>query len=320
MSKIEYFQALWAIMRYANNIKGEKIEVSFTGEKAICCDCGSEVHGRKGQIRAAYWKHPNNSDCDRWYEPITKWHIDWQNEFPKDYQEISLLDNETGEIHRADIQLPSGFVIEVQNSPIKISEIKQREKFYGKNGLIWILNGYNLAKQSRVSFNFEKQIFAVSSEIPSYIEEFSDYNMDSINELFWDSSLINEIRNHDKIKNIDNQNGNQYWFEYKARINYEELVDNIEDELYQIIINLYGYRKYREIIEHFETKIHLVSENRYLNVELDKLYWRKFIDLMEYPVFIDNIEGLPDNCVLWYQKRQIIEKYDLIKEIGRAHV
>ena len=303
-------------MRYANNIKGEKIEVSFSGEKAKCRDCGFEVHGRKGRIRTAYWKHPNNSDCDKWHEPITKWHIDWQNEFPKDYQEISLLDEETGEIHRADIQLPSGIVIEVQNSPIKVDELEQREKFYGKNGLVWILNGKSLAKQSKVSYNFEKQIFAISSEIPSYIEEFRDYNMDSINEMLWDSNIIREISNHNKIKDIENQNGNYYWFEFQESIDFDELVEKIDNELYQILIELYGYSKYREIIKYFETKIHFVKEDRFSNIRLDKLYWRKFIDFMEYPVFIDNIEGLPNNYVFWYQKGQIIKKNDLIKGLN----
>lgn len=303
-------------MRYANNIKGDKIEVSFSGEKAICRDCGSEVHGRKGRIRTAYWKHPNNSDCDKWHEPITKWHIDWQNEFPKDYQEISLLDSKTGDIHRADIQLPTGFVIEIQNSPIKIDEIEQRELFYGKNGLVWVLNGKKLAKLSRVSYNFERQIFAISSEIPSYIDEFTEYNMDSINEMFWNSKFMDEIHSHNKIKNIENQNGNYFWFEFKEPIDFDRIVEKIDDELYQILIDLYGYNKYRDIIKYFETKTHFVREDRFLNVRLDKLYWRRFIDLMEYPVFIDNIEGLPNNYVFWYQKNQIIEKDDFIKDLN----
>lgn len=303
-------------MRYANNKNGNKIEVSFSGERAICPDCGSEVHGRKGRIRAAYWKHPNNSDCDRWYEPITQWHIDWQNKFPKEYQEISLLDQETGEIHRADIRLPSGFVIEVQNSPIKIYEIEQRENFYGKSGLAWILNGNNLAKQSKVTYKFEKQIFAISLEIPSYIEDFSEYNMDSINYMFGSSKIMNKIRRHDKIKKIDIQNGNYHWFEFKAVVNFEELVEKIDDELYQILTYLYGYDKYCEIIDRFETKIYFINEDMFLNIKLHKLYWRKFIDLMTYPVFIDNIKGIPNNCILWYQKRQIIKKHDFIKNLN----
>jgi len=302
-------------MRFAKNKNGKRIKVSFSGEKAICLDCDSEVFGRKGRIKVPYWTHPNNSDCDSWYEPTTQWHLDWQNQFPIEYQEISQVDNQTGEIHRADIKLPNGTVIEVQNSPIKIEEIEQRENFYGKENLIWILNGGNLTKQSRINYQFEKQIFAISHEIPHYIEEIPEYNMDDFNYEFWDSKIIDELRNHPSIKKLDNQNGNYFLFEFNKEIGFQGTINKIEDETNRILNNLYGNKKYLKIIKFFDTQLHFVPNDNFKYIEFEKKYWRKFIDKMDFPVLIDNLNGLDKNLIFWYQKNKILTKNDFIKNI-----
>ncbi len=302
-------------MRYAKDNKGNKIKVSYSGEKAICRDCNSEVFGRKGRIKVPYWTHPNNSDCDSWYEPITQWHLDWQNNFHNEYQEISQVDIQTGEIHRADVKLPNGTVIEVQNSPIKIEEIEQRENFYGKENLVWILNGGNLTKQSSIKYNFEKQIFAISYEIPHYIEDFSDYNMDDFNLQFWESEIIEEIRKHPNIKKFDNQNGNYFLFEFNQKIEFQRVISKLNDETYKILCDLYGNKRYLEIIKLFETQIHFVPQDNFKHIEFEKKYWRKFIDKMEFPVLIDNINGLNKNLIFWYQKNVILNKNEFIENI-----
>jgi len=302
-------------MRFAKNKNGDKIKVSFSGEKAICRDCDSEVFGRKGRIRVPYWTHRNNADCDSWNEPITKWHLDWQNKFPDEYQEVSQIDTHTGDIHRADIKLPNGTVIEVQNSPIKVEEIEQRESFYGKGNLVWILNGGNLTKKSRINYRFEKQEFAISHIIPYYIEDFPEYNMDDFNIKFLDSKILKEIRKHQNIREVDQQNGNHYMFDFSINIDFQDLTDKIEDETYRILCDLYGYKGYLKIIELFETRVHFVPKDNYKQIEFEKKYWRKFIDLMEFPVLIDNINGLDKNLLYWYQKNKILVKNEFIENI-----
>ena len=90
-------------MRYALDNEGNKIEVSSSGEKGICPGCGSNVYGRYGMVNKEHWYH-KVKNCDNWYEPITEWHLNWQNIFPENYREIALK-SETGEIHIADIRL-----------------------------------------------------------------------------------------------------------------------------------------------------------------------------------------------------------------------
>ncbi|TDG37055.1 competence protein [Pedobacter changchengzhani] len=74
-----------------------------------------------------------------YYRRETPWHRDWKLAFPKHYREISFLDETLNEIHRADVCTPCKTIIEFQNSPITLTELKSREAYY-KN-LIWVLNG-----------------------------------------------------------------------------------------------------------------------------------------------------------------------------------
>jgi len=58
----------------------------------------------KRRVRPKYWSHKEKS-CDNWYEPITDWHLKWQNYFPKNNREITIKDTEKNIYHRADIKL-----------------------------------------------------------------------------------------------------------------------------------------------------------------------------------------------------------------------
>jgi len=301
-------------MRFARNSKGKRIEVSFSKEEAYCPGCNSVVYGRKGRFVDPYWRHPNNSDCDSWNEPITKWHIDWQNNFPEECQEISLVDKETGELHRADVKLYNNLVIEIQNSPIKPDEIEQREDFYGTERLIWILNGKNLAKQSEVFYYFEEQICAISVEIPSFLDG-CNYEMDDINMEFWSTEFIKESYIDKRVKKIENQNGYYYWFEFNTKIDFDSFIEQIQGVLNDIIINLYGRDCYYKIMDQVVINTHFVPYDRYYSIDFEKKYWRKFIDLMKFPVLFDNIKGLDEDLLYWYQENRIISKKEFLKNI-----
>lgn len=114
-------------------------------EQAICPCCQQKVFAKCGTIKIWHWAHESLADCDDWYEPMTQWHLDWQQQFPENWREIIIRDRyfSTGTIHRADIQLPNGVVIEFQNSPISPQEILKREGFYRK--MIWVVNAQNFS-------------------------------------------------------------------------------------------------------------------------------------------------------------------------------
>jgi competence protein CoiA len=129
-------------MKYSlvDNIKSEP----FKGGKGNCILCGRETIAKCGIIKVHHWAHKSLKNCDPWWENETEWHRKWKNYFPNEWQEIIHFDEITGEKHIADVKTSNGLVIEFQNSPMSIEELKSREKFY-KN-MIWIINGKSFKK------------------------------------------------------------------------------------------------------------------------------------------------------------------------------
>ncbi len=107
--------------------------------KGICPHCNSEVIAKCGRIKIWHWSHKSRNLCDPWWENETEWHRSWKDCFPEDWQEISHIDELSGEKHIADVKSPFGLVIEFQHSAFKDDERNAREKFYGN--MIWIVDG-----------------------------------------------------------------------------------------------------------------------------------------------------------------------------------
>jgi hypothetical protein len=104
-----------------------------------CPHCGEEVISKCGKVKVWHWAHKSREVCDPWWENETEWHRAWKDNFPKEWQEISALDPETGETHIADVKTPHGMVVEFQHSVMPIEEMAARERFYGN--MIWIVDG-----------------------------------------------------------------------------------------------------------------------------------------------------------------------------------
>jgi len=126
-------------MRYAN-LNNNRVEASKDVIGAVCPVCGSSVFPACGNVNVHHFRHKDKADCDPWYEPMSEWHIKWQNEFPESFREIVLVKDQN--IHRADILNSKGTILEFQNSPISEDQIISRENFY--ENMIWIFNGNNI--------------------------------------------------------------------------------------------------------------------------------------------------------------------------------
>lgn len=129
-------------MKFAlvDNIKVEATK----GAKGICPSCGTKLLAICGQVRINHWRHKRESNCDPWWENETEWHRSWKNTYPDEWQEISLLDEKTGEKHIADVRTNHDLVIEFQHSHIDPKERTSRENFY-KN-MVWIVDGTRLKR------------------------------------------------------------------------------------------------------------------------------------------------------------------------------
>ena len=175
-------------MKYAL-VDGIKTEATPKAQGKCLC-CGVEVIAKCGEKRAWHWAHKNNEECNySKKEPKTQWHLDWQNYFPKEWQEVRCTDEQTGEIHIVDIKTTNGLVVEFQHSAINPEERSSREQFH-KN-MTWVVDGTRLKYDfKRFTKNIENlQPFRISnSEIP-----FSLYTVNWVDEILpksWLSATV----------------------------------------------------------------------------------------------------------------------------------
>lgn len=110
------------------------------GLKGVCESCGAPAQAKCGPIVRWHWAHAGRRHCDPWMENEGPWHKAWKEMFPFEWRENVRFDTATGEKHVADIQRADGLVIELQNSPMPLDEMRSREQFYGER-MIWVVNG-----------------------------------------------------------------------------------------------------------------------------------------------------------------------------------
>jgi len=108
-------------------------------KKGQCPVCSNDVVSKCGSKNIWHWAHMGKKHCDSWWEPETKWHREWKDKYPIEWQEVIHFDEISGEKHISDVKTATGLIIEFQNSPISSEELKQREAFY--KSIVWIING-----------------------------------------------------------------------------------------------------------------------------------------------------------------------------------
>lgn len=123
-------------MKFAE-VNGQRHEAQ-PGFSGMCPTCTAAVIAKCGHHRVWHWAHKGSRVCDQWWEPETKWHRDWKNRFPAEWQEVVHI-AQSGEKHVADIETASGMVIEFQHSFLQVEERMAREAFYRK--MVWVVDG-----------------------------------------------------------------------------------------------------------------------------------------------------------------------------------
>jgi hypothetical protein len=84
-----------------------------------------------GPIVTWHWAHKAGRDCEPWSEPESAWHLAWKARFRAAGAEIEVPIVRGRCVHRADVMLPGGRVVELQHGFLPASAIRQREAFYG---------------------------------------------------------------------------------------------------------------------------------------------------------------------------------------------
>lgn len=115
--------------------------------RSTCPSCDTPLIAKCGEINMWHWAHESLIECDPWYEGISLWHINWQNQVKESCREVVV-----GK-HRADIKLSNGKVFEIQRSIISVGDIAARESHY--QDMAWIFDAsafqHNLHIKEKVS-------------------------------------------------------------------------------------------------------------------------------------------------------------------------
>lgn len=202
--------------------------------------------------------------------------------------------------------LDNGLVIEVQNSPIIIKEVSQRENFYNKKGLIWILNAKNLIPKSSFVNFFKPDICRVQILFKS--KYYSRFEAKDIIEAL----LEREYHSLSFLKMVGTNDLIEYIFTDKSIVN-----PDFTQDLIRMSIDSLNWRYSRDNYEkksRFEVKITNSNEKYTFHKFLARNQWRKFIDEMKSPVFLDNVTDLDSDYLFWVQKNKIIKKKQFIEK------
>ena len=118
---------------------GEKVKIcEIDPEDDYKCEmCDGNLVAKRGRLVIYHFAHEHLVDCDQWRENKSKWHILWQDICKKDFVEVPYKN-----LHQADIVNIEGMVIEIQNSPMSIDTMEEREDFYGR--MIWVVNATSM--------------------------------------------------------------------------------------------------------------------------------------------------------------------------------
>lgn len=134
-------------MLVANDVNGKRIYANDEGRysECFCPACNEKLIHKKGNIKQPYFSHKMKSEClfSKEKDYKSPWHLRMQNYFSKDKLEVRFVDEETNEVHIADVYLPKEkIVIEFQHSNITAEEFFKRSIFHIKNGrrIVWLFD------------------------------------------------------------------------------------------------------------------------------------------------------------------------------------
>lgn len=128
-------------MLFAKSVyDGSRIQATYSGQKGVCECCGNYVTAKCGDINIWHFAHDSSDECDSFYEPMSDWHIAWQNWFSSFGAEVEVSMSDGIARHRADVVSADGIIWEIQHSALSTEDIQERERFYGVENMRWLFD------------------------------------------------------------------------------------------------------------------------------------------------------------------------------------
>jgi hypothetical protein len=131
-------------MLYALDPKLNKLVVASKGLKCICPTCKEMVIPKCGIYVSYHFAHKNNNSLcnDKYHDKKSEWHYDWQLKIndpkPGINIEVPTWKKDGSSYKVADLKPLHGIIIEIQKSPMPLSERFDRESVYKR--MVWVLH------------------------------------------------------------------------------------------------------------------------------------------------------------------------------------
>jgi hypothetical protein len=136
------FTTQYAYINEKLTLVSDYINTKRDKKDKIRCVRGHELVCVNGNVNKPHFRHKNSDDVGG--EPMTKWHCDWQGNFPVTEVDFKKQDQSQYKDRRADILIEGrDIIIEIQHSPIDDANVICRAhdyKLHDKD-LIWIIDG-----------------------------------------------------------------------------------------------------------------------------------------------------------------------------------
>lgn len=110
-------------------------EYDATKHGRLTDEHGATLIAKRGQVKIHHFARDVTHHSGE--QKMTDWHRKWQAVVAEQQREQRI--NRDGVLHIADLVTVDGRVIELQHSPISVTEINERERFYGRD-MIWIFD------------------------------------------------------------------------------------------------------------------------------------------------------------------------------------
>lgn len=137
------------------------VDDTHSNQEYYCQGCGAPLIVKRGTERKHHFAHHAKHICaDTWERngnyDTSNWHLEWQNRFPRDNQEVSLRLGNTK--HRADV-LINRTVVEFQHSIITPQHFDERNNFYLNLGykVIWLFDVSEQYKKGELYYDIKEK-------------------------------------------------------------------------------------------------------------------------------------------------------------------
>ena len=323
------------LIAYDKDNNRVSIRNTLINEKYYCPICNDELIQKKGSIRCHHFAHKAGGTCvENQYYDTSEWHINWQNKFPIDSQEVIRIDDK-GKKHIADVMI-NKTVIEFQHSNLPFEEFNDRNVFWSNLGyrVIWVFDGNEIFNNgySGGSIYYRKSLKCLKKQetIPSYMNVFIEgtmnfnlfeeegtflYHIGELNQrtgiIFNGKCKIDEF--YDIVVNDKKIEFDNYYYNEEKHVQPNENIWKKPDTL----INLFERIDNTEKIIAYNPKIEkdvLLDRDNYLKMKNGKTAYGKMRPHMKYGKFFgDKIKIFYPNDNNWIMQWYITEKENKYK-------